>query len=141
MKILILSLLLNGYAFSKCLLSPDKEKVENSKIIFIGKIIRSSSNQSPEGHCKAIGATTLPLKYIIEPLEVLKGELGEKVLDLTYSYVCNMYPKSKTFTNGRKYIFSVGMKRKRKIYLRGLACESWGWDIKELEKVKKIISK
>jgi hypothetical protein len=141
MKIFLPILMITQIALSKCLLNSDKDKAENSKIIFIGKITRTSNSQSPDFHCQGIGANSLPLKYLIEPIEVLKGELVESVVELKYAYVCNKFPKIKIFTNGKKYIFSMKMKRKRQIYLGGLTCGSWGWNIKDLKKVKATISK
>lgn len=144
MKILILVFIFSHLAISKCMVPSDEEKIKESKIIFSGKIRRTNvpgESGTTQIYCEKMGAMNIPLRYLIEPLEVLKGKLKIEMQDLSFTFSCNKFPKTMSFKEGSKYIFSVKMRMNREIFLSGHTCESWGWRYKELAKIKKLIAK
>ncbi len=143
MKILIATLICSHLTFAKCMIPDDQQKVKDSKIIIVAKIRRanvSGESQKVQSYCENFGANKVPLRYLIEPVEILKGDIDKQIYELTYTFSCNRYPRMMGFKEGSSYVLSIKMLKNRKIFLSGNSCGSWGWDIKNLKKIKKLIA-
>lgn len=135
-----------GQAISaKCMVKNDKDLVNRSELIFIGKITSANIETNKSGLdklCRESGKRALDLHYEVMLDSSLKGHLlTNGPFRLNYKYACMRKPSSVSFEKGKEYLFAVQKLKDGNINLVGYSCGFWGWEKKDAAKIFAIINK